>query len=274
MSNHLNTMDMYSLFNTRQEFPETLAGRLNSDERDGRVFRAFLLPDANVETDKEYDEAWENAAYTLAYGESAADMKTARSVFETDNDYKKTYLRIIGESSDYAAKRLAEAGGLVSSRDSKGKSYKTVDAEMEEFFSKVSAVSSGIVSDLKGFLMMPDFSALVPATRFSTLAAVASTDALKQYIADGYLPNGSAYKIIYEPFGTLLEIESFRTEAPRVLYYRASGDESAFEQYSAAWTKVKPDKWIMRLSPDYPAIVALPEWNYVILAQSYKSLRR
>jgi hypothetical protein len=148
----------------------------------------------------------------------------------------------------------------------------TLKGVLEGFFDKVSAVGAGSVADLKKFLSAPDFSSFVPALRFGTLAAAAAKDTPKQHTAEGRLPNDSAYKVLYGPFETILEIEAFKPEPPRVLYYRTSDDGSSFEQYSASWTSAKSDRWTVKLSPDHPAIVALPELNCVILAQSYRSL--
>jgi hypothetical protein len=209
------------------------------------------------ECDEPRDDSWENAAYDLAYGDGEPDAKMARTVLTASGDYKKTYLKILRESSDHAEKRLAAASD-------KG--------APERFFDEVSAVAAGAVTDLKKFLAALDFTSLVPAARFETLAATAAAGAPKQHTAKGRLPNNSSYKVIYGPFETILEIEAFKLEPPRVLYYRTSDDLSSFKQYSASWTSAKSDKWTIKLSSDHPAIIALPELNYVILAQSYKSL--
>jgi hypothetical protein len=269
--------EIYDLFNARQSPSQDVIERLSLSERLGAVFRSLLSPspDENLKENlheldiEEYDEVWESAAVNLAFGRDAIDEKTAQNVLSADSDYKKTYLDILRESSDYAEERLTFANRLIARAG--GKSAGGAPAS---FFDRAANVCAGTVSNLKKFLETPDFSAFVPAARFETLAAFAAGDASKQFVAEGALPNGSGYKVTYQPFETTLEIEAFRAYPPRVLYFRTNNDQSAFERYSNSWTVAKPDKWIMKLSPDYPAIVALPEWNFVILAQSYKSLTR
>jgi hypothetical protein len=384
LGGHIGTNTILSLFDAHGALPEAAIRHISSCERCGRVFRGYLAPsgaawDAAEDWDEseteigERDEAWEDAAYNLAYGAGGAgggglsegignsgndvngdggiDAETAKYVFgapnlataslataslavdslatdklaaaklAVDSEYRRIYLRILGESSEYAEKRLAKAAALLelpleplpahlseplpaaplpepplaaplpapppdpspaplpdpspdpSPEPSPEPKKEAPGARLNSFFSDVSSVAAGLVSNIKSFIASPDFSALVPAGRFRTLAATAAPGAPKQYIAEGKLPNGSAYTIAYQPFATLLEIEAFRSNPPEVLYYRASDDQTAFRQHSSAWTSAKPGKWTMKLSPDHPAIVALPEWNYVILAQSYKSLQ-
>jgi hypothetical protein len=359
---HIDAKALFSLFDARGALPDAIVRHLNSCECCGRVFLGFLplgpsdglteggadslakgLTEGGAEGSGEpeiceRDEAWEYAAYNLAYGDDRAgggyraggaavdcgeaggydraggeaggevgsdgegwgkaasgggsggggsagsngnggmDAETAKYVLAADGEYQKTYLRILGESSEYAKKRLAKAAALIERLpeplpESLPEAKKgALGARLNSFFSCVACVAAGLVPAVESFAASPDFSALVPAGQFRALAATAAPDAPRQYIAEGRLPNGSAYKLSYQPFATVLEIDAFRPEPPRVLYYRANGDQTAFGQHSAAWTSVKSGKWTMKLSPDHPAIVALPEWNYVILAQSYKSL--
>ncbi|MDR1000805.1 MAG: hypothetical protein LBL96_08415 [Clostridiales bacterium] len=279
MSEHLDTKTLYSLFNARGALPEAAVRHLNSCEQCGRVFRYYLSLDIeslDIEQAGEVNyknEAWEDAVFALAYGEEGIDANAAKLVAEPDTDYQRVYLRILGDSADYAQNRLAEVSAICE------RPAETLKAKLESFFVDIASVAAGLVVDIGKFLTAPDVSLLVPAIQFRTLAATAAQDtpaqdALNQHMAVGKLPNEGVYRLIYQPFETILEIEAFKPNPPRVLYYRTNDDQTAFEQYSAVWTSAKPNKWTMKLSPDHPAIVALPEWNYVILAQSYKSLQR
>jgi hypothetical protein len=260
------------MFNARSALSKELVRHINLCERCGGVFRALLPSEILTDEDDtelgEADEQWENAVCGLAFGEDAIDAESAQIVVSAGNDYQRAFLKNLRESSDYAESRIAEAGALPQALE------KTPGARLEIFFNNIASAAAGAVSDLKGFLSVPDFSEFVPAGRFRALAATAAPNAPTQYTAEGRLPNGGAYKLLYRQFETLLEIDAFKLEPPRVLYYRASGGQTAFEQHSSAWTLAKPDKWTMKLSADHPAIIALPEFNYVILAQSYKSLQK
>jgi hypothetical protein len=132
-------------------------------------------------------------------------------------------------------------------------------------------VASKFVGDLQAFLDNPAIGGFSSAN-VESWAATASVAASKQFVARGILPGGSAYKMIFQPLETTLEVDAFSVNEAQVKYYRVDEETNRLTAYSSAWTRTTPGKWTMKLSADHPALIVFPEVNCVLVAASYSNL--